>query len=275
MIKINLVNQSTVFSDNDLPALANALQIQVSRDFFPIWGVNAQIYYTPSGKHATSGYWVLALLDNSDQADALAYHDVTPDGQPLGKIFVKTTLANNSLVSVSASHELVEMLCDPDVNLTAELDDASGIPSRFVSYEPADPCQDDSFAYPAEIPPGWPGAGTLVKVTDFVFPSWFESFRTPNIQGPTATGFTQFDFQKKITAPFQLLPGGYIGFLDLGNLAAGWQQEIAANTSIEARMAARPRPGSRRSRRALPRSQWIRSTYQPVTEPGIPAGAQL
>ena len=33
----------------------------------------------------------------------------------------------------------------------------------------------------------------------------------------------QFDGQQKITKPFELLPGGYIGYFDL-NSASGWQQ---------------------------------------------------
>jgi len=51
------------------------------------------------------------------QPGALAYHDLTPDGLPVSKVFVRTTLKDGELVSVSASHELVEMLVDPGINL--------------------------------------------------------------------------------------------------------------------------------------------------------------
>ena len=51
------------------------------------------------------GAWAMVFLDDADQPGALAYHDLTPDGWPLSKVFVKTTLENNDLVSVSASHE--------------------------------------------------------------------------------------------------------------------------------------------------------------------------
>jgi hypothetical protein len=33
--------------------------------------------------------WWLVFLDNSDQAGALAYHDLTNEGLPLSKVFVK------------------------------------------------------------------------------------------------------------------------------------------------------------------------------------------
>jgi len=38
------------------------------------------------------------------------------------------------------------------------------------------------------------------RLSDFVYPSWFESFR--------AEGSTQFDRMNKIQAPLQLLAGG-------------------------------------------------------------------
>jgi hypothetical protein len=36
---------------------------------------------------APDGWW-LVFLDNSDQAGALAYHDLTNEGLPLSKVFV-------------------------------------------------------------------------------------------------------------------------------------------------------------------------------------------
>lgn len=246
MIQISLANQSTLFSDKDLPALANALQIQVSRDFFPAWGVDAQIFYTPTGKHPTANHWVIALLDDADQAGALGYHDLSVSGMPLGKAFVRTTLADGGLVSVTVSHELLEMLGDPDVNLTAQLD------TKLYAYEVSDAVESDADGYAIVIPSGWDGAGTSVTVSDFVLPSWFETFRTSR----------PFDFKGHITAPLQLLPGGYIGMMDLNNLSAGWQQ-VTADRDPKSIMASRPRAGSRRSRRAIPRSRWVRSTYTP------------
>jgi len=263
MIKISIVNLSSLFSDTDLRIAANALQIQVTRDFYPIWGINAKMYYTPRGSHPTADHWAMGIFDDPDQADALGYHDVTPQGQPLMKVFVKPTLAQGSAVEATMSHENLECLVDPDINLTVELDDASGRPSKLYAYEVCDSPEADEFNYAIQTD------GKEVPVSDFVTPAFFESFRT---SGP-------FDFMNKISKPFQILPGGYMGFLDLGNLAAGWQQELGgfkgrmvfgsgpAEASIMRQVAlARPRPGSRRSRRRLPRSQWLRSSYNSGTE---------
>src|ERR1051326_4131337 len=169
MIEIAIVNESTVLEDVEVHKIAKAIQIQVERDFLPIWGVNARITAV-SKHHIPTDHWVLAFLDNADQADALGYHDVTPKGLPLGKAFVKPTIAEGSKISSTASHELLEMLGDPDINLVAELDNAKGDPKKFYAYELCDACEDDAFGYEID--------GVLMS--DFVFPAYFEGFRKPH-----------------------------------------------------------------------------------------------
>ncbi len=246
MIKVSIVNKSTLFKDSELKPLANAMQIQVSRDFAPIWGVSVQIYYTPSTANPTPDNWIVSIFDDPDAADALGYHDVTVTGLPLGKVFVKPTLAQGSQVSSTVSHEILEMIIDPDINLTAEYDDHQGRPSKFYAYEVCDAPEDDQYGYKIDTD------GQSILVSDFVTPAWFESY---NKKGP-------YDFRSKIGKPFEILPGGYIGFLDLGNLAAGWQQQIHKGGMTTKKLAlARPRVGSRRQRRSLPKDQWLTSQY--------------
>lgn len=244
MINIAVVNQSTVVKDADAAAWTNALQTQVSQDFFPVWGVDAKLTVLPHGKNPAPGSWVIAILDNADQANALGYHDITPDGLPLGKVFAKTTLDDGGEVSVTTSHELLEMLGDPDINLTAELDDGSGKPSKFYAYEVCDACEADQFGYKINN----------VLVSDFVYPAYFESFRKAKS--------TQFDQRNKITAPFTLLAGGYISVLDLANLSEGWQQLLADRGDQMSQVRSRARIGSRRERRRISRANWIVSRYQ-------------
>jgi hypothetical protein len=57
------------------------------------------------------------LLDNTDKAEAMAYHDVTPAGRPYASVFCKDILTNGGTwsdgansVSTAASHEVVELL---------------------------------------------------------------------------------------------------------------------------------------------------------------------
>jgi hypothetical protein len=242
-IKVSVINSCIVLTDAQIAPVVEALQKQVSGDFAPVWGVDADLTFVPTGQTPASGSWWLTVFDTSDQAGALGYHDLTPDGLPLGKVFAKSDIENNSSWSITMSHELLEMLGDPDINLVATVE--SGTSMRLYSYEVCDACEDDSFGYPIDG----------VSVSDFVYPPWFESFRTQ--------GSTQFDKQNKITSPFQLLKGGYIGYFDVSS-GTGWQQLLAPGDRPS--QLARPRVGSRRERRMTERDQWTRSDPTPVAK---------
>jgi len=233
-IKVALINESTVVNSSDVPKVADALKVQVSRDFAPAWGVDADLRFVSAGQKPNAGEWWLAILDDSDQAGALGYHDVTSEGLPLAKVFAKTDLNYNEIWSVTASHELLEMLGDPEINLTVFVEAATG--GRLYAYEVCDACEADKFGYNIN--------GVLVS--DFVYPSWFESFQK---QG------AQFDFTKNIKQPFQLLSGGYIGVYDV-TAGSGWKQITADKSNFRSR----PPVGSRRERRSIPIEKRIVST---------------
>ena len=76
-IQISVINESTVLADTDVAPVVAALQKQVSNDFRPIWGTDATLTIVPKGTQPAGGSWWLVLLDDSDQANALGYHDLT------------------------------------------------------------------------------------------------------------------------------------------------------------------------------------------------------
>src|SRR5271157_1565686 len=236
-IKISIMNKSTVLTDAQVQAVVSPLQTQVHRDFAPPWGTDADLTFVPAGNTPDPGSWWLTVFDTSDQANALGYHDVTAEGLPSGKVFAKSDLDAGTSWTVTASHELLEMLGDPEINLTVfvQPDASSG---TLYAYEVCDACEDDQFGYDIDS----------TTVSDFVFPSWFQ---------PSLGAGTQFDYQQRITAPLQLLPGGYIGFFDVGS-GTGWQQKTAQGVPYT--WQARARVGSRRERRRTPRNHWLRST---------------
>ena len=238
--QIAVINSSSILSDAKVKAAVPALQTQVHRDFAPAWGIDADVTFVPSGSKPPKGAWWLVVLDNSDQAGALGYHDLTAEGMPLGKVFAATDKQAGLEWTVTASHELLEMLADPDINLTVFVQTNSHRGELFAR-EVCDACEADEFGY--EI------SGTLVS--DFVFPAWFESFRRPKS--------TQFNYGKTIDKPFALLAGGYIGVFDIRS-GTGWHQVTAQGTPI--RFEQRPRLGSRRERRRTPRDHWLRSTVE-------------
>jgi hypothetical protein len=89
-IKVSVINESTVVGDNEVSLAVADLQTQVSRDFATAWGIDAALTFVPSGAQPQDGSRWLVILDNSDQANALGYHDLTSEGLPLGKVFAAT-----------------------------------------------------------------------------------------------------------------------------------------------------------------------------------------
>jgi hypothetical protein len=250
-IVIAIKNHSNVVSDSELKSALSAFQTQVSRDFAATWGVDATLKWYAKSASIPASAWLLAVFNNSDEAGALGYHDLTKSGQPLGKVFAKTTIDDGGKWTVTFSHELLEMLGDPNINLCAFDENAQ----RLYAYEVCDAVEADDLGYDIDG----------VTVSDFVLPGWFEPLH--------ATKSEKFAFKSKVNAPFELLPGGYISYYDLRG--GGWQQINAkaskgqaarvnarAQSALEAgpgAYTARPAVGSRRERRRTPKVQWQRS----------------
>ncbi|MHB8815836.1 MAG: hypothetical protein ACYDAE_21600 [Steroidobacteraceae bacterium] len=233
-IHVAFINASTVVTDAEVIAAINGLETQVHRDFAPAWGINANLGFVPKGVQPEPGWWWIVILDDSDMAGALGYHDTTSEGLPLGKVFAKTDKQYGVNWTGTASHELLEMLADPEINLTVfvQNDANTGV---LYAYEVCDACENDGYVI----------AGT--EVSDFVMPAWFE---------PSRGAGTQFDFLRRIGSPLHLRPGGYIGVFNV-TAGQGWSQLNAQSAPPTYEM--RPPVGSRRERRKTPRNQWLRS----------------
>ncbi len=189
--RVAVLNQSTVVHEEEARALVSALQTQVHRDLAPVWGVDAHVTFVPPGAQPPQSSWLVVILDDTDRAGALAYRDLTAEGLPLAKVFAQTAKSAGCEWTVSASHQVLELLLNPRLNLTvyAQFGEAT---TSIYTYEICNPCEADRFGYRID--------GTLVS--DFVHPAWFEPARKPNSN--------QFDHCRHISAPFQILEGGYV-----------------------------------------------------------------
>ncbi len=212
-------NQATTPLGLDLAQLVPALQKFVDTCVVPVWGTPAKL--VPSTGFLP-GAWGVVFLDVADAPGALAYHDLTPDGLPLSKVFVKTILDDNASLSVATSHELVEMLVDPAINMWTVGPEAG----TFYAYESADPVEEESFPLDG------------FDMTDFVYPSYFEDFRKP--------GSAQFDFLKKVQQPFQILKGGYQIVFKKGK-----ESQVFGSAAKKKRFAKEDRRGHRSESRAV------------------------
>jgi hypothetical protein len=192
---IAVVNESTVITTADVAATVSALQTQAAYHVKPVWGQGAHIVTATS---VPANAWGVVILDNSDQAGALGYHDLTAAGLPLGKIFAKTDLDNGYDWHVTVSHEVVEMLVDPWIDAAAQVGSKT-----FYALEACDACEADKYGYQVKG----------VTLSDFVHPAWFRQ----GAAGP-------YDHAGHVSAPLELLSGGYIG---AWTPTSGWTQKTA------------------------------------------------
>lgn len=199
---IAVFTQATHLTKTQLAPMVAAMQKFVDLHFAPVWGTPAKLVLTDN---QLAGSWWMVFLDNADAPGALAYHDLTSDGMPLSKVFVDTITSDGASLSVAASHELAEMLVDPDINLSAEHVFVND--STIYAYEVADAVEDDSNGFLID--------GVLM--TDFVYPSWFEDYTHP--------AGTKFSHMSSVTKPFTLDRGGYMPVFRNGQ----WTQIFAAN----------------------------------------------
>ena len=233
-IHVAALNRSTLVAADEARRVTDALRKQLHTDYAAGWEMGAEVGLDVVDE-APAEAWQLVLLDDSDQADALGYHDLTKSGRPLGKVFVRSVQQSGGAWSVAASHELLEMMADPDINLAAE-GFAPGDPKRvaFYGYENCDPVQGDTYAIDG------------VSVSDFVYPEFFEL--------NPARG-AMYDHLRLVTAPFTLRPNGYMSYMEVPG-SAHWQQIFGELCPASHRL---PRPGGRRYRRMKPRAAWRRS----------------
>lgn len=231
---VSVINASSLLTDAEVAPAVAALQKQVSGDFAPATGLDAKLAHVPKGEKPAPGTWWVALNDDAPSADEGGYHDYTPDGLPIGHVYVRTTQKFGGIWTITASHEIIEQLGNPTIDQMTLIMARTG--AYAVLRERCDACEDDKFGYSIDG----------IQVSDWVTELWFQ----PSKRHPPSA---RFDFKGHITAPQQLLSGGYIGEFHFGR---GWSQRTAA----EIHRKARPERGSRWERAQLPREHWRAST---------------
>jgi hypothetical protein len=171
--------------ETEIAVVAAALQKQVLRDFAPLWGCTATVDYFPTLDAVPIGYWPLFLVDNAPAAGTHIDHA----GMPVAYVEYGVSW------SLSASHELLEMLVDPRGTYTIAGD--SPIDDARVEFlvEVCDPCQDAAHGYAVN--------GALVS--DFYTPAFFD---------PSFTTGSKYSFTGALQAPRSVAAGGYLTWRD-------------------------------------------------------------
>jgi hypothetical protein len=237
MPDIFVINESTIVNDADLATWTRAVQRQVTEQFEPFWGTPATLHNQPKGTPLPRNEILMVVLDDTDQANALGYHDLGPDGQPMGKVFARTTLTDGSPDSPSRvlSHETLELLVDPNLVRLVELPDADYL------VEVGDPVFLPSQGYQIDN----------VLVNDWATPAYYH-FNNDK----------RFDFQQLLPGPLPtMIHGTFLMFRPRGSSAAFQTKQMLEGPGADTlRGQMHPAPGSRRSRRLAGRDSWRRST---------------
>jgi hypothetical protein len=184
---VALVSESRKVSTAKLTAVAAAVQKQVTRDFGPIWGVRAKVGAYARVNHVPLDYWPVIIRDNLDRPEAAGYHE-----DELGQPCALVRPIDNW--SVTVSHETLEMLADPWGRhlFAGQSPQHSDNRVKFL-VEVCDPCSDAKYKVDG------------IAVSDFYTPQYFDSAATPDVR---------YSHTGAITAPRQVLKGGYLTWFD-------------------------------------------------------------
>lgn len=211
---ITVVNKSTLVSDDDVKTMTRACAAQLRLHAAPLWGRRViPVVYSSTEADAPPGAWVIAILDDPDQADALGWHTESQGELIFGRVFARPVLDNGgdaltrplSVASV-LSHEVLETYVDPNVNLWADRGDGVA-----VALEVADPVESDS--YPIAI------GARQVTVSNFVAPRWFD---------PQSNAGDRFDYLGSANRAFMMTAGGYIVVLQEGKISQQFGERYPA-----------------------------------------------
>lgn len=201
MAHIALVNQAPrLITDAQGVLMARFVAVGL-KHLAKAWGlVSWSCSYVPSLDRAPTGAKNLALLPNPDVANALGWHDVGPDGQAFGKVFLEPTLDNGGSIIASgpdmdsnsvlqtAGHEGDEMCLNELVGSWQQMPDGR----TLLAQEASDPCEDRSKRVKLTT-------GEVAWCSDFVFPQYFARVAPRG----------QLTWASSLTEAFSMTPGGY------------------------------------------------------------------
>lgn len=145
-MRLTIANLSTQVTQAHFDGVVAALQKQVTEDFQPEWGLHATlkaIYISLAHKKApiqSDADAVLYLGDTSQDPTtgvdgAEGYHSGNNKHVPYGFVYLDICKSEKTSWTVALSHEVLELLGDPDVLLTVSGPAPKGARAKTVYYE--------------------------------------------------------------------------------------------------------------------------------------------
>ena len=186
---VALVSEESRITMRELSGVAAALQKQATRDLGPIWQVEATVTSFEQLDDLPLDYWPIIVKDDIGDPNAAGYHE-DENGQPFSLVEYSRGW------TLTASHEVLEMLVDPFGRrlVAGESPIKSQGRVRFL-VEVCDPSEAEQYSYHVNG----------VRVSDFYTTHFFD---------PKKNSGVRYSFTEAITAPKQVLPGGYLSWYD-------------------------------------------------------------
>lgn len=192
---VNLSKDPTI-TTAILTMIARAITRQLCEDYAGVWqsqGVPVHAYDTESDAPPDSV--VMVIFDTDVDPNHLGYHTVSPEGRPWARVFWETIRSNggtlisgdNSL-SVTISHEALELIESPYANAWNDMGDPLGTED---AHELCDRVEGDSYVIDG------------VSVSNFLGPRAFRQG-----EGPYDFLGMQND-PRGLTTPFEIRHNGY------------------------------------------------------------------
>ena len=184
--QVGIVRQTAGLSEEELLELSAAIQKQVTRDFGPLWGIDATVDPSLSLDRVPVGYWRVLIVDDTNEP-VPGIHQ-TEDNKPFSLVTFREDW------ETLASHEVLEMLADPSLTRRVPGDSPNPDQGRVeFLVEVCDPCQAEQFGYS-------------------VNGRWMSDFYTPSYFDPVAASGVRYSFNGSLTEPKQVLRGGYLSW---------------------------------------------------------------
>jgi hypothetical protein len=182
-----LVADTKKITPSQLTKVAAALQKQATRDFGPLWDIQANVSGFARLQDVPTDYWPVIVRDDIKTPGAAGVHE-DKNRQPFALVQFSDAW------SLTASHETLEMLADPFGNRLV----AGKSPKRAqgrVNFlvEVCDPSEDQQFAYTVNG----------VTVSDFYTPHFFD---------PVAESSVRYSYTGVVKGPRTILQGGYLSW---------------------------------------------------------------
>jgi hypothetical protein len=198
LIQVGLVDTTGALNPDLVQAVAAALNTQVVHDLPQYWNLQATVRYLPHAAKIPAGVWPVRLVKSLPPGEGGFHMD--KHNQPYAKVIA--TPANDEW-TIAASHETIEMIVDPYGNKlqssraikidNGKILDGDGEFGYLV--EACDPCEADEYAYSIQG----------IAVSDFLTPHYYDA---------TVSADARYSFKGHIKAPRQILPGGYISWVN-------------------------------------------------------------